>query len=78
MSMDRDSQNFRANYYQKLGSTSATEEKRNLTRLLGSEPVDLRKLEQFCQHLNVAGDMRCEVWKILLSKSFAFQYFSTP
>lgn len=73
MSTDRDLQNFRANYYQKLGSTSATDEKRTLTRLLGCEPVDIRKLEQFCQHLHVVSDMRCEVWKILLREFFAIQ-----
>lgn len=66
MSADKDVQNFRANYYHKLGSTSYVEEKKNLSRLLGSVPIDTKKLEQFCQHLYVPSDLRCELWKILL------------
>lgn len=65
---EKEIQNFRSNYYHKLGSTSAVEEKKNLNKLLSSVPLDLRKLEQFCHHLHVPSDLRCELWKILLSK----------
>lgn len=73
MSNDKEevTQNFRSNYYQKLGSTttSAVDEKKNLRKLLNITPLDIRKLQQFCQHLHVPNDFRLELWKILLSKS---------
>ncbi|XP_067934205.1 TBC1 domain family member 7-like [Watersipora subatra] len=68
-------QNFRSSYYHKLGSTttSGVEEKKKLVKLLNMQPLDLRKLEQFCQHLHVPNDYRLELWKIILKIAPIYQ-----
>ena len=72
-------QNFRSNYYQKLGSatTTAIEEKKNLRKLLNNTPMDIRKLEQFTQLMHqMPNDFRLDLWKVLLSKSVFFRVFT--